>query len=200
MKKKHKFTLSSKVEGFCQNVSVDTLNAATTNSMDFFSRKTDKSSQDYRTYLTTIKLLKTIAFFKNVHLTNAIQFWQPCFFGQRTGNFLLSARNNFAEVPERTSEPYWNLLQKNSVFLTKTAGHLDYSFNNPADEVLPKSTKNSQGQKKITKLQNFQRNWSFHKWPSQPFECCFEGIGKAVYWRVRKVLAQNPNLKQEKFP
>ena len=80
--------------------------------MDFFSRKTDKSSQDYRTYLTTIKLLKTIAFFKNVHLTNAIQFWQPCFFGQRTGNFLLSARNNFAEVPERTSEPYWNLLQK----------------------------------------------------------------------------------------
>ena len=143
--------------------------------------------------------MKTIAFLKNLHLTNGKQFWQPCFFGQRTGNFLLSARKNFAEVLEKIFEPCWNLLQKNSVFLKKTAGHLDYSFNNPADQFLPKSTKKFPVSEKKTQLQNFQRNWSFHKWPSQSCECCFEGCGKAFYWREWKVLAQSPNLKLENF-
>ena len=114
MKEKHKFRLSSKTEGFCQNVSVDTLNATTTNSMDFFSRKSDKSSQDYRTYLTTIRLLKTIAFLKNLQ-TNGIRFWQPCLFGQRTGNFLLNARKNFAEVLDRRFNDIWMFFKKPSV-------------------------------------------------------------------------------------
>ena len=35
-------------EGFCQNVSVDTFNAAPTNSTDFFSQKSNKSSQEDR--------------------------------------------------------------------------------------------------------------------------------------------------------
>ena len=115
MNEKHNFRHSSKIEGFCQNVSVDTLNATTTNSMDFFSRKSDKSSQDYRTYLTTIRLLKTIVFLKNLLQTNGIRFWQPCLFGQRTGNFLLSARKNFAEVLDRRFNHIWMFFKKPSV-------------------------------------------------------------------------------------
>ena len=156
MKKKHKFRLSSKIEGFCQNVSVDTLNAATTNSMDFFSRKSEKSSQDYRTYLSTIRLLKTIAFLKNLLRTNGIWFWQPWLIGQRTGSFLLSARKNFAEVLDRRFNHICMFFKKTQCSSISFAGSMDNSFNNPANGFLSKCKKHlpgSEENERNTKLQ-----------------------------------------------
>ena len=180
MKKKNNFRFSSKVEGFCQNVSVDTLNAATTNSTDFFSRKSNKSLPDYRTYLTTIRLLKTIAFLKNLLRTKRIQFWQPCFLRQRTGNFLLSARKKFAEVPDRRFNHIWVFFKKTQCSSRGFAGGMDYSFNNPANGFMSKCKKISQGQNKMKELQNSGKNWILHKWSFQPIHCCFGSSGKAL--------------------
>ena len=190
MKKKHNFRLSSKVEGFCQIISVDTLNAASTNSTDFFSRKSNKASPDYRTYLTTIRLLKTIAFLKNLLRTKGIQFWQPCFLRQRTGNFLLSARKKFSEVLDRRFNHIWIFFKKTRFFSISFAGSMDYSFNNPANGYLSKCKKISQGQKKMKELHNSRKNWILHKWSSQPIECCFESSGKALKTNVRYFFAQ----------
>ena len=157
MKKKHKFRLYSKIEGFCQNVSVDTLNAATTNSMDFFSRKSDKSSQDYPTYLTTIRLLKTIAFLKNLLRTNGKRLWQPCLFGQRIGNFLLSAQ-------KKTSLKFWiedstifEGSSKNPVFLDKFRRKHGLQFQQACKWIFVKMQKKilsgSEDNERTTKLQ-----------------------------------------------
>ena len=121
--------------------------------------------------------------------------------------FLAKEPETSCLVPEKTSLKFWReylnhngiCFKKNSVFLKKTAGHLDYSLITLPINICQNPQKNSQCQKKITLLQKLQRNWSFHKWPSQPCECCFEGSGKAFYWRVRKVMAQSPNLEQEKI-
>ena len=158
MKKKHEFRLSSKIEGFCHNVSVDTLNAATTNSMEFFSRKSDKSSQDYRTYLTTIRLLKTIAFLKNLLRTNGIRFWQPCLFGQRTGNFLLTARKNFAEVLDRRFNHFWMFFKRNPVFLNKFRRKHGLQFQQPCQWIFVKMQKKSP---------RVRRKWKNYKTPEK---------------------------------
>ena len=199
IKKKHKFRLSSKIEDFCQNVSVDTLNAATTNSMDFFSRKSDKSSQDYPTYLTTIRLLKTIAFLKNLLRTNGIRLWQPCLFGQRTGNFLLGARKNFAEVLDRRFNRIWRFFKKTQCSSISFAGSMDYSFNNPGNGFLSKCKKNLPGSEENERTTELQKKLKSPQTILSTYWMLFWEQWRSFINKSSIFFRSSPNLKLKEF-
>ena len=83
----------------------------------FFSWKSNKLLQKYQTFLSTIKLLKTIAFLQNLHQTNVIQFWQPCLFWPKTRKISDEFPKNVAEVLERRVESRISFFSKKLVFL-----------------------------------------------------------------------------------
>ena len=72
-----------------------------------------------------------------------------------------------------------NVLQKNPVFLSKFRRKHGLQFQQPCQRTFVKIQKKiSQGQKKMKELQNSRKSRLFHKWSSQPIECCFESGGK----------------------
>ena len=199
MKKSQKDKPFPKVERFSQNVSVDTLNAATTNSTDFFREISANCCGKTKRYYQLLRFWRQLLSLKTSIWQMEYSFDNPAFLAKEPETSCL--------VPEKTSLKFWR----------KYLNHVEICFKkNKCSSKKQQDTwitvlitlpinfcqnpqKNSQCQKKNTQLQNFQRNWSFHKWPSQSCECCFEGCGKAFYWREWKVLAQSPNLKLENF-
>ena len=152
MKKKHKFILLPKVEGFRQNVSVDTLNAALTNSTDFFREKTLNHRTMNEHKQKPLNFWRQSLSIKNLLLTKGKNsFDNPDFFGQKTKDFLPSAQKNFAEVLDRRFNHIGMFFKKTQCSSISYARCMGYSFNNPANGFLSKCKKSPRVRRKMKK-------------------------------------------------
>ena len=129
-----------------------------------------------------------------------VYYWQPCFFGQRTGSFLLSARKNFAEVLDRRFNHICMFFKKTQCSSISFAGSMDNSFNNPANGFLSKCKKKSH---------RVSRKWKNYKTPEKTefstndplnlFNAVFRAVAK-LYKQKFDVFSLMSELKAERVP
>ena len=116
---KTKISTSSKGSGFSSKCFCRHIETRYNKFCGFFSRKSNKMLQKDQIFLSTINLLKTIAFLQNIHLTNRIQFWQPCLFGQKPGRFPMSFRKTLLKFWREELNQELVFFSKKLVFFRK---------------------------------------------------------------------------------
>ena len=110
MKKKQKFILLPKVEGFRQNVSVDTLKEDTTNSTDFFRENPTNCCRKTKHFYKLLSFWRQLLSYKTPMWQMEYSFDNPAFLAKNQKIFV-SALKKFAEALGKVFESNMNFLQ-----------------------------------------------------------------------------------------